>query len=339
MDSTLGSVQSLVRDVRSLELQFPATAFRFMNLPPEIRLMIYKDLLVAKRSRFLRCPVELYELKVKYWKVLCAMPYNDDHPAMKPKFTRIYRLHTAILGTSKAVYAEALPVLYENNTIYHCHKELADLSENSSEGPPEDLPENFESLVDRKRLFGHPRLSMMRHISIHYYHPGLFKAYKRVRSSVYRRRIGDTPKEGLLQLRDGLKTLQQHATSLQTFTLSIPVFPSPSDDSTTRSRHWHPILHGPIVHALADLYNSGLKSMAMLSVADKHVLENYVRQMLPNNTWVGTTYEKWPGALIQPTVELPMIYGSEYEMSMTASEGKAIWKFETNDKSWRFTEI
>ena len=85
-----------------------AMAPSFLTLPPELRLQIY---------RYLLCHSS--EIELQKWQLpLCQTVYYRH---------RLYRateplsLESAILGTCRTVYAEAMPVLYGENTfIFLC---------------------------------------------------------------------------------------------------------------------------------------------------------------------------------------------------------------------------
>ncbi|CAK1365443.1 unnamed protein product [Cercospora beticola] len=68
-------------------------AFRFLDLPTEIRLLVYEHLLVANTSLKLRPPT-------KVWKNVSRGKYD---------------LHPSIIATCQPVYLEAVPILYGYN--------------------------------------------------------------------------------------------------------------------------------------------------------------------------------------------------------------------------------
>jgi hypothetical protein len=76
--------------VRLRQMDQDATFTRFMELPPELRVSIFESLLVDKR---------VWDEENSDWLV----SYDD------------YKIHPAVLRTSKQIYAEAAPILYDQD--------------------------------------------------------------------------------------------------------------------------------------------------------------------------------------------------------------------------------
>ena len=106
---------ALVAPTASLQAQepaeltsFPSILHRFMELPLEIRLLIYNELITQH--------VDLYRPKCGF----CPERARDYEPnSALFKSTNCANLaHTQILRTSKQVYSETLPILYSKNKVH-----------------------------------------------------------------------------------------------------------------------------------------------------------------------------------------------------------------------------
>lgn len=82
----------------------PRTFHRFMELPVEIRLLVYNELMVHN--------VNLYRAKCH-----SCWPREDHYSCKSPK-QRANLACAQILRTGKQIYSETIPILYSKNTVH-----------------------------------------------------------------------------------------------------------------------------------------------------------------------------------------------------------------------------
>ena len=95
---------------------------RFESFPPEIRNMIYKELLSAESCKELR-----------------LLPFV---PRWDPYHQYVYKFHTAILRTNRLIYQEAKFVLYGSNVLLLINTDICDRSYLMLSGIPQSVAFN-----------------------------------------------------------------------------------------------------------------------------------------------------------------------------------------------------
>lgn len=99
MEVSISRLQLQSASPSSHDTNISKAGFRFLSLPPEIRLIIYKELLVQSDGLH---------------RTFCMCEYC---PNLKSRSVGRDHLNPSLLRTNKAIYNEALPVLYSNNTF------------------------------------------------------------------------------------------------------------------------------------------------------------------------------------------------------------------------------